>query len=86
MVIRVLSSLDKSVEVKAGMKQRFEDNFSTSFPYRVKTIFAFTEIDGADVCFFGMHVQEYGSDCPEPNSRLEVMRQFMTLMPICNAM
>ncbi|MGH0168109.1 UNVERIFIED_CONTAM: hypothetical protein FKN15_053606 [Acipenser sinensis] len=38
-----------------------------SFPYRTKALFAFEEIDGADVCFFGMHVQEYGSDAPSPN-------------------
>ena len=40
-----------------------------SFPYIAKAIFAFEEIDGIDVCFFGMHVQEYGSNCPTPNAR-----------------
>ncbi|VDP85670.1 unnamed protein product [Echinostoma caproni] len=27
------------------------------------------EIDGQDVCFFGLYVQEYGSDSPQPNRR-----------------
>ncbi|XP_026171634.1 histone acetyltransferase p300-like isoform X2 [Mastacembelus armatus] len=69
--IRVVHVSDKVVEVKPGMKSRFVDNgeMSESFPYRTKALFAFEDIDGADVCFFGMHVQEYGSDCPQPNQR-----------------
>ena len=43
--------------------------FPNQFPYRTKALFVFEEIDGAEVCFFGMHVQEYGSDCPAPNAR-----------------
>ncbi|XP_037113002.1 CREB binding protein b isoform X1 [Syngnathus acus] len=69
--VRVVASSDKSVEVKPGMKSRFVDSgeMVESFPYRTKALFAFEEIDGVDVCFFGMHVQEYGSDCPFPNTR-----------------
>ncbi|CAG0896189.1 unnamed protein product [Cyprideis torosa] len=69
--IRVVSSSDKIVDVKPGMKSKFSDQgeLPESFPYRTKALFAFEEIDGVDVCFFGMHVQEYGSNCPPPNTR-----------------
>ncbi|VEL18294.1 unnamed protein product [Protopolystoma xenopodis] len=70
-IIRVLASADKVVEVKPGMKARYCETgeMPETFPYRVKAIFAFQEIDGQEVCFFGLHVQEYGSDCPQPNTR-----------------
>ncbi|XP_056442784.1 histone lysine acetyltransferase CREBBP isoform X3 [Gadus chalcogrammus] len=69
--VRVVASSDKTVEVKPGMKARFVDTgeMPESFPYRTKALFAFEEIDGTDVCFFGMHVQEYGSECAYPNTR-----------------
>ncbi|XP_041640208.1 histone acetyltransferase p300 isoform X4 [Cheilinus undulatus] len=69
--VRVVASSDKTVEVKPGMKTRFVDTgeMPEAFPYRTKALFAFEEIDGVDVCFFGMHVQEYGSECPFPNTR-----------------
>ncbi|RZC35774.1 KAT11, KIX, DUF902, zf-TAZ and/or Bromodomain domain containing protein [Asbolus verrucosus] len=69
--IRVVSSSEKTVEVKPGMRCKFVETgeLSAEFPYRAKALFAFEEIDGVDVCFFGMHVQEYGSECPPPNTR-----------------
>ncbi|XP_058266335.1 CREB binding protein b isoform X2 [Hemibagrus wyckioides] len=69
--VRVVASSDKMVDVKPGMKSRFVDSgeMAENFPYRTKALFAFEEIDGVDVCFFGMHVQEYGSDCHFPNTR-----------------
>merc|ERR1712045_203804 len=69
--IRVVFSGDKQVEVKPGMKTRYVDTgeMMNDFPYRARAMFAFEEQDGVDVCFFGMHVQEYGSECPQPNTR-----------------
>ena len=67
--IRVVSSGDKTLETRTNMRERFRGMFPTQFPYRTKAIFAFQKIDGAGICFFGMHVQEYGSDCPAPNTR-----------------
>lgn len=40
-----------------------------SFPYRAKAIFAFQQQGDSEIIFFGVHVQEYGSDCPAPNTR-----------------
>ena len=40
-----------------------------SFPFRQRALYAFEEVDGVDVCFFGLHVQEYGSEAPSPNTR-----------------
>ncbi|KAM7540891.1 hypothetical protein Aperf_G00000035770 [Anoplocephala perfoliata] len=70
-IIRVLASANKSVEVKKYMREIFTANgkFPESFPYRTKVIFAFQEVDGQEVCFFGLYVQEYSSDCPPPNTR-----------------
>lgn len=84
--IRVLSSSEKVVEVRPGMKAKFcmpgpdgsKPEMSDSFPYIAKAIFAFEEIDGIDVCFFGMHVQEFGSNCPPPNARYRQLRYIDT--------
>lgn len=70
-IIRVLSSGDKILLVKPEMKRSFVERWGMpeTFPYKTKAIFAFEESDGTDVCFFGMHVQQYGSDCPAPSAR-----------------
>ena len=67
--IRVVSSSDKILEARSLMKERFGSEFPSQFPYKSKAMFFFEEIDGVDVCFFGMHVQEYGSDALAPNTR-----------------
>ena len=67
--IRVVSSSEKLLEIKPLLKEKFGDEIQDRLPYRTKAMFVFEEIDGTDVCFFGMHVQEYPSSCPDPNSR-----------------
>ena len=67
--IRILSCVDKTCEAKPHMKSRFDGECNETYPFKTKAIFAFEEIDGTDVVFFGMHVQEYGSECAAPNTR-----------------
>ncbi|ODN00683.1 CREB-binding protein [Orchesella cincta] len=65
--IRVVSSRDRLAQLKPQMNARFPER--NGFPYRAKAIFAFLQLEGHEIAFFGMHVQEYGSDCPSPNNR-----------------
>ena len=68
--IRVLAASDRVCEVKPRFKKAFWcTQIPDGYPYRTKAIFAFQEIDGIDVVLFGMHVQEYDSRCPGPNSK-----------------
>ncbi|KAL3081271.1 hypothetical protein niasHS_012375 [Heterodera schachtii] len=75
-IIRVLCSADKEVEVKPAMLKKYaSEGYTDRFPYRSKAVFAFEVVKDPDtgasheVCFFGLYVQEYGTNCQQPNQR-----------------
>eukprot|EP00940_MAST-03C_sp_MAST-3C-sp2_P001074 g1074.t1 len=78
--LRVLSSHTQSCHTRDNIQKwfakesdgaipQFPDGFPTSFPHKAKAMLIFQKQDGIDVCLFGLYVQEYGDDCPEPNRR-----------------
>jgi hypothetical protein len=69
--IRVVSSTDKNSLVRKLMLGRYKDaeGLPPHFSHRSKAIALFQKLDGVDVLVFVMYVQEYGAQCPAPNTR-----------------
>ena len=67
-IVRVVSRKDFLFPAVKQLKQRYGDNYAREFPYTSQALLAFQQVGGRDVCLFGMYVQEYGEDCPAPNT------------------
>ena len=69
--VRVVSSVDTSAEAKNVMLQRSWSSggaYPERFPFRSRAVMAVQKVDGHDVIIFAMYTQEYGADCPDPNT------------------
>ena len=66
--VRAFSSKQKTILEPEAMEKFGETGeLATEFPHVQRAIYVFLDIDGQDVCIFGMHTKEYGADCPAPN-------------------
>lgn len=72
LTVRMINSVMKKCEVKPRFHETFgpTDGYPGEFGYRQKVLLLFQSLDGVDVCLFCMYVQEYGKDCPAPNTNV----------------
>jgi len=70
LTVRIVSVTDKVFSTMPKFFKQFEkDGCASELKYRCKILLLFQKVEGVDLCLFCMYVQEYGNDCPDPNSR-----------------
>eukprot|EP00977_Amphora_coffeiformis_P009075 scaffold2062_cov166-Amphora_coffeaeformis.AAC.3 len=68
--IRQVTSMDRKLEVRERMKQRYAfKHYPDEFSFRCKCIVVFQNLDGVDVVLFGLYVYEHDETNPSPNTR-----------------
>jgi len=68
--VRVVSALKCKLVMPESLRDRWiVEEYPRDFDYMSKFIMLFQEVDNhTDVCLFAMYVQEYGLECPAPNT------------------
>eukprot|EP00051_Salpingoeca_urceolata_P006290 m.83380 g.83380 ORF g.83380 m.83380 type:complete len:1007 (-) comp14764_c1_seq3:89-3109(-) len=66
--LRLVNFTTESSETKPMFRERFPDA-PKEFRHTRKCVLAFIEHEGIHECFFGLIVQEYGAECPQPNQQ-----------------
>jgi E1A/CREB-binding protein len=70
LMIRIVNSNDKLFSVLPNFFKHFEkDKIAGEMKYKSKILLLFQKVEGVDLCLFCMYVQEYGKECPAPNTR-----------------
>ncbi|CAH2065891.1 unnamed protein product [Thlaspi arvense] len=70
LTLRVVFSADKNSYVNKNFAEFLQkEHYPSEFPYRSKVILLFQKVEGVDICIFALFIQEFGSECSQPNQR-----------------